>query len=202
MTEPPTTAKNVLVLRCRSKVSRDVLVERLRQAVSRVSPTGLAIDLATENAAADVIATWPSAAVGDLAAVAAGLVAVAEVVGGYAVDEVLHWDDAPGAARSYTMVAFTRRLPDLSREQFVQRYLAHAALARQHHPGLRRYTQGFVTETLAGSRDCDAIARLHFANATEFAERLYRDAESRRIIADDVAAFLDRPRIWTVFTEG
>jgi hypothetical protein len=202
MTEPPTTAKHVLVLRCHEGVSRNVLVERVRQAVPCVSPTAPAIDLATENAAADVIATWPSAAVNDLAAVAAGLVEVAEVVGGYAVDEVVHWEDAPGALSSYTMVVFTRRRPDLSREQFVRRYLAHAILARRHHPGVRRYAQGFVTEALAGSRDCDAIARLQFADAAAFAERLYRDAESRRIIAEDVADFLDRPRIWTVFTTG
>jgi hypothetical protein len=202
MTEPPTTAKHVLVLRCRDGVSRDLLVEGVRQAVHRVCPAVPVIDLATDNAAADAIATLTPAANSDLAVVAADLVDVAEVMGGYAVDEVLHWDDAPGAPSGYTMVAFTRRLPDLPRDQFVRRYLAHAALARQHHPGLRRYTQGFVTETLAGSRECDAIARLHFADATAFRERLYRDEESRRIIADDVATFLDRPRIWTVFTAG
>jgi hypothetical protein len=202
MTEPPTTAKHVLVLRCRDGVSRDVLVERVRQAVRRLCPAAPAIDLATENAAADAIVSWTPAAVGDLAVVAADLGEVAEVVGGYAVDEVLHWDDAPGAPSGYTMVAFTRRRPDLPPEQFVRRYLDHAILARWHHPGVRRYTQGFVTEALAGSRDCDAIARLHFADAGAFAERLYRNAESRRIIADDIADFLDRPRIWTVFTAG
>jgi hypothetical protein len=202
MTEPPTTTKHVLVLRCRNGLSRNLLAECVRQAVRRLCPAAPAIDFATENAVADAIASWAPAVASDLAVVAADLGEVAEVVGGYAVDEVVQWDDAPGAPSSYTMVAFTRRRPDLPREQFVQRYLAHAILARRHHPGVRRYTQGFVTEVLPGSRDCDAIARLHFADATAFAERLYRDAESRRIIADDVAGFLDRPRIWTVFTAG
>lgn len=198
-----TVPKRLLVVRCPGGVTREQFGARLRDAVRRADLRDAVIEVADPRqptAVADAIVRWSPGAPNDLRTVAAEFGGIAERVGGYAVEELVQWEDAPGAAAGYTMIAFSCRRPGLTREEFVQRYRAHAAVARVHHPGVRRYVQSFVTAAVPGSRACEAIAWLHFADAAAFSSRLYLDEESRRIVAEDVAGFLDRSSVWTMFS--
>jgi len=124
----------------------------------------------------------------------AGLVGAAH---GWLVDEVVQWDyerdwrdgeSSPGIKMFY----FGQRKPGLSRDEFVRRYRdGHAPLARIHHPGIWRYVQNFVVRPLTpGAPELDSVAELHFRSERDFAERMYRDAASVQVVADDVATFL------------
>jgi hypothetical protein len=117
-------------------------------------------------------------------------------VNGYFVDEVVHWDyerDWPDetASPGVKMLYFFKRKAGLTREEFRESYLEHAAVAREHHPGLWRYVQNFVTaDVTSDAPEIDAIAELHFRSEDDFLNKLYRDAEGARIIAKDVDRFM------------
>jgi hypothetical protein len=198
--------KHVLILRRPAGVGANTFTGDLVGAACRAGLVDAVIDLATPSdmktgpSTADAMVVWQSDAPDGLRTAADALADHAEIIGGYAVHEILHWDDAPGVLTGYTMVACSCRLPVLSPEQFIDRYLAHAAIARVHHPAIRRYTQLFVTAALDGSRHCEAIALLHFASADDYARHLYRDEQSRQVVAEDLAGFMDRSRIWAFFT--
>jgi hypothetical protein len=136
-------------------------------------------------------------------ALSGGLFAGAQ---GWLVDEVVHWDALPARAWSeptpgVKMMAFVRRLPGLSSEEFEDRYRRHAEIARVHHPGIARYVQSFVRGSVTdGAPPLDAVAELSFASREDFAERFYRDESSREVVAEDVEGFLDRRRTWSVVT--
>jgi hypothetical protein len=118
----------------------------------------------------------------------------ADVVDAWAVDTVVHWDD--GVEPTIARLAFVARLPTVSPPHFRTRYLAHAPIAREQHPGICRYVQHFV---VAGTEDdCAAIAELHFADETAMRERFYRDANSAQVVDADISDYLDRERTWSV----
>jgi hypothetical protein len=144
--------------------------------------------------------SWDDGPREPLRTAADALARVGTIVGGYTVDALVHWDDAPGTHYAFTMVACSCRIPGITPAQFVERYRAHAPVARVHHPTIRRYEQWFVTASLEGSRPCEAIALLHFNSAEDHALRLYRDEQSRTIVDEDVARFLDRNRVCVFFT--
>ncbi len=122
----------------------------------------------------------------------------------YRVDEVVHWDrlgarcdgaPTPGVK----MVAFVRRRADLSPDEFRARYLAHAEVARKHHPGIGRYVQNFVRGLEPpGAPVVDAIAELHFPSEQDRRDRFYRDEASPAVVAADVARFLLRDGTWSL----
>lgn len=135
---------------------------------------------------------------------AAGLISVAH---GWLVDEVVQWDyerdwrdgeTTPGVKVIY----FGLRKQGLSRDDFVRRYRdGHGPLARIHHPGIWRYVQNFVVRAVTpGAPELDSIAELNFRSVRDFEERMYRDADSVQVIADDVASFL-RPTLSLVTHE-
>jgi hypothetical protein len=140
---------------------------------------------------------------GRFAALSGDLLARAQ---GWLVDEVVHWDALSTSAWSeptpgVKMIAFVRRLPGLSSEEFEDRYRRHAEIARVHHPGIARYVQSFVRGSVTdGAPPLDAVAELSFASREDFAERFYRDDSSREVVAEDVEGFLDRRRTWSVLT--
>lgn len=115
----------------------------------------------------------------------------------YRVDEVLHWDYERGwpdgeASPGVVVFYFVRRREDLSQEEFATRYReGHAPLAREHHPGIWRYVQNYVTARSPGAPEWHAISSLHFRSEQDFRERFYRDAESPAIIAQDIERFAD-----------
>lgn len=122
----------------------------------------------------------------------------------YRVDEVRHWDRLPppdddGWSPGVKMIVLFRRRADLCVEDFRERYLEHAPLARENHPGIARYVQNFVRAPVdAASPPFDALVEIHFATEEDRRERFYRDAESPAIIDADVARFMDRESSWSV----
>jgi len=197
---------NVLLLRRPETVARDAFATSLRTATHELGLVAPVIDLTAPPAgnapapAVDAMLSWAPTDEDTLHAAADMLARVGTIVGGYTVDALVHWDDAPGTRYAFTMVACSCRIPGITPAQFVERYRGHAAVARIHHPTIRRYEQWFVTATLEGSRPCEAIALLHFDSADDHALRLYRDEQSRTIVDQDVARFLDRNRVLVFFT--
>lgn len=109
------------------------------------------------------------------------------------VREVVHWD-ALGApdADTVAMVCFVRRRRGMSYADFERHYRErHAPLAREHHPGIARYVQNFLAAPDDAERAVDAVSELWFRSAREHRERFYRDAASERVVAEDVARFLE-----------
>jgi hypothetical protein len=115
---------------------------------------------------------------------------------GYFVDEYVHWDyerDWPDRTTSpgIKMIYLVKRKAGLTREEFRKRYLEHAAVAREHHPGIWRYVQNFVTgDVTQAAPEIDAIAELHFRSEDDFHNKFYRDKKSPRVIAEDVDRFM------------
>ena len=108
---------------------------------------------------------------------------------------MVHWDDLGGAdAGAVVLTYLVVRRADLSFAEFEAHYRAkHAPLARVHHPGIARYVQNFV-ESRAGdgaSAPIDAISELWFRSEVDARTRFYRDAESARVIGEDVRRFID-----------
>ena len=115
------------------------------------------------------------------------------------VREVVHWDDL-GAPDAHTvaLVYFVRRRRGMGYADFERHYRErHAPLARVQHPGIARYVQNFLAEPDDAEREVDAVSELWFANARDSRERFYRDADSQRVVAEDVALFLE-PRAGAV----
>ncbi|MCZ7527151.1 MAG: EthD domain-containing protein [Acidimicrobiia bacterium] len=123
-------------------------------------------------------------------------------IGGYLLEEVVHWDD--GGSFEVVVTLSARRRPDLDRATFRRRYHdGHAPLARVHHPGVARYVQAFVDRPLLpGSPDLDALTELCFRTEDDLRERFFRDEESPTIVWEDVARFLDRRATRTIVTVG
>jgi uncharacterized protein (TIGR02118 family) len=113
----------------------------------------------------------------------------------YRVDQRVQWDR--GGA-TVARISFVRRAPGLTREEFARHWMeVHAPLARRHHPGICRYVQNVVVETLTpGAPEVDGIAELGFATLDDFRERMYDSPEGREIIAADVRTFLDVGAGW------
>jgi uncharacterized protein (TIGR02118 family) len=118
------------------------------------------------------------------------LAPLADVVGAVAVTETVHWDDRAGV-HAVKQVAFTAPRADLTLEEFAARYREHAPVAREHHPGVRRYVQNFVMEA-DSERTWAAVAELWFDDEQSYRESFYRDETCREVVAADVARFLDR----------
>jgi uncharacterized protein (TIGR02118 family) len=108
----------------------------------------------------------------------------------YRAREVVHWDELGGATADAVVLTYlVRRLPDLSPAAFEAHYRErHAPLARIHHPGIARYVQNFVEP---GAEGLDAISELWFRSEADARTRFYRDAESVRVIGEDVRRFID-----------
>jgi uncharacterized protein (TIGR02118 family) len=104
------------------------------------------------------------------------------------------WPDgefAPGVKR----VAFVRRNPELTHEQFVRHWTEnHTPLARKHHPGVWNYTQNDLRRAFTpGGDGFDGIAELHFRTRADSVDRMYDSDEGRAIIAADVRRFIAGP---------
>ncbi len=117
-------------------------------------------------------------------------------VDAYRLDEVIHWDrmgERPMGTTSpgVKLIAFVRRQPELSTAEFRERYLQHAEIAREHHPGIARYVQNFVTEPLSDDApQVDGIAELHFVTEADLTTRFYRHEGSAAVVGADVQRFM------------
>jgi hypothetical protein len=102
------------------------------------------------------------------------------------VDGRPQWDELvePGITR----FSFLRRITGIDRQEFARRWDTHVALARRHHPALRRYVQNIVVEPDSA---IDGIVELGFATLDDLEQRMYDSDEGRAVIAADVRTFID-----------
>jgi hypothetical protein len=119
-----------------------------------------------------------------------------QLVHAFHVETVRHWDDEirPGITR----LAFVTPLSGVDAATFRRRYQAHAAIAREQHPGICRYVQHFVRR--GTDRSVAAIAELHFADDETMRRRFYRDEGSASMVEADITDYLDRERTWSMIT--
>jgi len=124
-------------------------------------------------------------------------------VAAYLVDERVHidWtrDWADGTATpAIEQCSFVRRLPGLTRDEFSAHWNdRHAPLVPVHHPGVARYVQNPVIAPLtADAPEVDGIAQLYFRTASDLDERFYDSPAGQRVVGEDVARFIDRPKGW------
>ena len=124
-------------------------------------------------------------------------------VAAYLVDERVHidWtrDWADGTATpAIEQCSFVRRLPGLTRDEFSAHWNdRHAPLVPVHHPGVARYVQNPVIAPLtAEAPEVDGIAQLYFRTASDLHERFYDSPAGQRLVGEDVARFIDRPKGW------
>jgi uncharacterized protein (TIGR02118 family) len=91
-----------------------------------------------------------------------------------------------------TMVALTRRRPELSRAEFAAHWTErHAPLARRHHVGLADYSQHVVVRALTADADeVDGIALLGFASRDDFDTRFSDSDAGKEAIRADVREFI------------
>jgi EthD domain len=122
----------------------------------------------------------------------------------YRVREQVHidyerdWPDGQVSPGLHRMV-FLRRAPGLSRDEMATHWARHhAPLVPVHHPAFWEYGQNVVLDTSSGAPEVDGIAEMHFRSEQDMRERFYDSDESRRIIGEDVARFLDRGRGWRI----
>ena len=111
--------------------------------------------------------------------------------GGHAwlVEERPRWDELekPGITR----FSFLRRTVDIDRDEFARRWDSHVALARRHHPALRRYVQNIVIGPRSSPSEIDGIVELGFASVEDLEQRMYDSDEGREVIGADVRTFID-----------
>lgn len=126
---------------------------------------------------------------------------------GYVVDEVVQRDvprasplgqPSPGIKR----ISLLRRRPDVEATEFRHRYEhEHGPLTLREHPGLWRYIQNFVVDAVTSDAPpLDAITERHFRSEDDYRAGSYRDDDSRRVLTDDSARFVDLPSVVSVTT--
>jgi hypothetical protein len=116
----------------------------------------------------------------------------------YDVEENVLWDE-PIDGPVYSMFAFFQPPAGLEHEYFVRHYREHAAVARVHHPGIRRYVQDIVSSQEGLERwTFSAISELHFAGPDEYRDRFWRDESSRDVVARDIERFSEPTTAKTV----
>ena len=121
----------------------------------------------------------------------------------YLVDERIQiewerdWPDGV-ATPAIEQLAFVPRIASITREQFAAHWSErHTPLVRVHHPGMARYVQNVVIETLTpDAHDFDGLAQLYFRTSHDFHERYFDSEDGQRIIFEDVAQFLERGVGW------
>jgi uncharacterized protein (TIGR02118 family) len=120
---------------------------------------------------------------------------------GYRVEERPQWDHGL-PAEGVTRIAFVRRRPGLTREQFAHHWTnVHAPLARRHHPSLRRYVQNVVVAPATpGAPEVDGIAELGFHSIEDMSVHMYDSPEGAATIGADVQRFIDAGAGWRVLT--
>lgn len=114
---------------------------------------------------------------------------VGRVLATYTVEEAVRWDE-PITGPVHSMFALFRFPETMDARKATANYRDHAQLAREHHPGVRRYCQDIVLDQSGEKRWMfSAISELHFAGAHEYHDRFWLREESRSVIARDVERF-------------
>jgi hypothetical protein len=120
----------------------------------------------------------------------------ARVMGGYEVDERVqvpysrYWPDgetSPGPK----ILWFTWRNPEMTLDQFAERWRQHVYFVRRYQPGVWRHTQNLV-QAVYGAPTCapDGIGITHNRTVEDFTERMVDSEKGGRAVADDVLGFV------------
>jgi uncharacterized protein (TIGR02118 family) len=160
--------------------------------------------LMTQQKERAVIALWDTDAD---TALSMPLPAGGRLVGAYQVEEIVQKDydrTWPSGTQSpgFKMIAFLRRLPDLTQEAFGQHWRErHGPLAVARQPGFWHYVQNHLVERLSeGSPEWDGFGEIHYRSADDALTRSYDSEEGRQLIREDVARFMDYDRSRTLTT--
>lgn len=90
-------------------------------------------------------------------------------------------------------VTFHRRLPELTPEQYHQRFHEHGAIAKVHHANASRYRQSVVTRYSGPpDRSADGVSEHWYASVDDALEHHFARPDSQRVVSADVAGWLDR----------
>jgi hypothetical protein len=189
-----------------------VAAGRVRRFLPATGPAGEYPDDDSGDLRAVWIVEQPSAAeqsaiTGEATAAGGADGAPADGVEAYLVDSLVQWDepdDDPANGEVTPMrLAFIVSRADLSSEEFVRRWRAHAPVARQHQPDFRRYVQHVVAEALSPAAGAYAAVgefgfrRLHPGEGI----RRFGSPEGQVLVEDDIARFLERSgarSVWIV----
>jgi uncharacterized protein (TIGR02118 family) len=93
----------------------------------------------------------------------------------------------------------TRRA-GMSHVQFVDHWLTrHVPLALRHHPGLTRYVNNVVDQSLSPDAPAwDGFAELHLATSGDWHNGLFDSPAGERIVRDDIVRFIGRTGAYRV----
>ncbi|MEO8697562.1 MAG: hypothetical protein ABI658_28940 [Acidimicrobiales bacterium] len=90
-------------------------------------------------------------------------------------------------------VTFHRRLPDVTRDEYLRRFRWHGAIAEVHHSNAGRYRQNEVTNYIGPpERSADGVSEHWYASVDYALEHHFARADSPQVVSDDVAEWLDR----------
>ena len=94
-------------------------------------------------------------------------------------------------------VALLKRKPDLNREAFMNHYeSSHAPLIIKHSVGLSQYIRNYIVPMTDEEPPFDSFTEIWYKNYESYKMSIeLRLSESRNIIADDEASFLDTSNI-------
>jgi EthD domain len=104
------------------------------------------------------------------------------------------WDDAAGSGTrpAIKQVSFLKARPELTGEEFTRHYREHVAVARVHHPAIRRYAQHDVVESAGdGGLETQGISELWFADEATLVARYYAGPDSVPVVRADNGEYID-----------
>ncbi len=107
------------------------------------------------------------------------------------LDLVRHhgWGDVDRAGSgTVLMVSLVGRSQEVDHPTFVDRYRAHAEVAREHH-GFAAYRQNVAAPGGAGPA---AVSEILLASEADWRDRFYAHDDSAAVVGADVVGFLDR----------
>lgn len=86
------------------------------------------------------------------------------------------------------------RRADLGHEHFVAHWLGtHVPLALRHHPGMTRYKNNIVDQSLSpDASPWDGFAEIQLGVSGDWHHGLFDNADGERIVRDDIARFIGR----------
>ena len=126
---------------------------------------------------------------------------------GYIVDEVVQRDVPRGwplgePSPGVKQISLLRRRAELDATEFRRRYEhEHGPLTLREHPGLWRYIQNFVVDAVTpDAPPLDAITERHFRSEDDFRTGSYRNDDSRSVLSEDSARFIDLSSAVSVLT--
>ena len=102
----------------------------------------------------------------------------------------------------FKQVSLVRRRPDISAEEFRERYLGHGEVAKVHH-GVWKYAQNVDLQLVDGGIDdgfgpVDGISELWFESYEALRDRFYARADSVDVVREDTSRFLDFASTYSV----